>query len=330
MEPVPNDLMEPALPSRTTEAQALAEALQRPLPRRGDGLAVASFNMLLRAFDRKAYYPSVPPELRAWPGRKAQLKALLLGMGADVYLMQEVECSSFREEFPFLEGYGAAAPKDDSKGKTPGLAKCCVLFREELLELLWEEHRSRVVLCALRHRATGRLIYVASAHLEGAPWEGATRLKQLRNALDSLQRRMRVDGVAPDECSLIFAGDFNEGPDGAVCASLRSGEEVEGTCRHPFKLSDAYGAGGAFGLERPPSFCAPADPDVGPAAFAAVDFLFYTAATLRLAAVRRPFTEAQARATEGLGVPSQWHFSDHVPLGGSFALEAGSGAAEIV
>jgi len=91
--------------------------MKRPLLSKGDDqLSVVSFNMLLKGFAGKHYYTIVAKELRAWLHRRRQLLELLEAMGADLYCMQEVECSSFAEEKPFLEqiGYAAVAPKDDS------------------------------------------------------------------------------------------------------------------------------------------------------------------------------------------------------------------------
>eukprot|EP00438_Fugacium_kawagutii_P035540 Skav214496 [mRNA] locus=scaffold1011:192637:200951:- [translate_table: standard] len=102
----------------TQESQALAESMWRPLQSMGsDQISVVSFNMLLKGFDEKPYYPDIPAALRAWQWRKQQLERLICGIDADIYCMQEVECSTFTEEFSFLErnGYSAIAPKDDSK-----------------------------------------------------------------------------------------------------------------------------------------------------------------------------------------------------------------------
>lgn len=306
-------------------------------------VSIVSFNMLLKAFDTKPYYPGVCPELRSWPGRKQHLKLLLLSLNADIYCMQEVECSSFLEEFSFLadEGYAFVSPRDDSKGKRPGLAKCAIFYKADCLEKVWEEHRSRIVLAALRHVSTGQLLYVASCHLEGAPWEAATRVKQMINALDALQKHQKEQQLESSKCALVIAGDFNETEDGAVCHCLHSGglrrdfrlprlpeqELLKDDYEHGFKLADLYSSEASALGERPPTFCAPADETCewkAKPTFAAVDFIFYTSSTLRPVAVRRPFTEEQMAATEGQGIPSEWHFSDHVPIGGVFDLVSDS------
>jgi len=314
------------------KASALLQDMLRPLPLRcpKHELSIISFNMLLKGFDAKWYYPEVPAKLRAWAWRKKQLIDLMAAMDADVWCMQEVEVSTFAEEFSFLPdaGYGWVEPKDDSKGKYPDLSKCAIFFKKEKFEKVWQDQRSRIVLAALRHRASDRMLYVASCHLEGAPSEAATRFTQTRKALDSVRKQMMKDqkqrGVEPATCALVFAGDFNEGQDGAVCHCLRTGglntsfrapqlpyeELTKADYSHEFELTDLYGDDAV--ASRPPTFRAPGSP------FVAIDFVFFSHASLQPVALRRPFTDAQLEAAASGGIPSQWHFSDHVPVGGVF------------
>ncbi|CAK9117246.1 unnamed protein product [Durusdinium trenchii] len=303
------------------EAEMLAKLMQRPLKSSAQQMSVVSFNMLLKGFDQKPYYPSIPSTLRAWPWRKQQLEELIRGVDADVYCMQEVECSSFVEEFKFLApaGYSAVPPKDDSKGKIPELAKCAIFFKTEKFEHIWQEHRSRVVLCALK--CYDQVIYFASCHLEGAPSEGKTRLTQLRNALQSIQKDQKQRGLDPTTCAVIFAGDFNEDDSGPVVRSLASkrdkdDKDFEELVDHGFGLADLYSE--RFEA-RPPTFGAP--PTRGTETkLRAIDFMFYTPRALRPVAIRAPFTPEQQQATIEHSIPAQWHFSDHVPLGGIFEL----------
>lgn len=328
------------LPSIDRSSQILAEHMQRPLIKNcpDHQVSIASFNMLLKGFDRKFYYPSVGPELRAWPWRKEQLQRLILGVDADVYCMQEVECSTFSEEMaPWLldGGYASVDPKDDAKGKFPEMAKTAIFYKQALLQKVWEDHRSRIVLAAFKHLPSDRLLYVASCHLEGAPWEAATRFAQCKKALESIARHQKTVAADPNTCALVFAGDFNESDDGAVCKCLASGglqkefrvpslPDVEITktdFRHPFGLSDLYSSDAKRWPHRPATFCAPPEESAAwgdTAAFAAVDFVYYSHRALQPVAIREPFSPEQSKATEGIGIPSKWHFSDHVPIGGIF------------
>lgn len=322
----------------TAEEERLAEAMCRPLQLRDPAseVSVVSFNMLLKGFAAKHYYPSVPPEVRAWPHRKKQLNKLLIGVDADIYCMQEVECLTFEEEFSFLAtaGYGSIAPKDDSKGKRPDMAKTAIFYKGDRLQKLWHETRSRLIIAAFKHLGSGEVLYVVSCHLEGAPWQGATRFTQTQNALESIRKNQRQQGFDPSSSAVIFAGDFNEGDEGAVCRALLDGglstafrhpsfpdvEVVKDDYAHEFLMSDLYVHGVSGEAGRPATFCAPAE-DAGPG-FAAIDFVFFTHNTLQPTAVRTPFTEEQMRATTGVYIPAPWHFSDHVPVGGVFQFLA--------
>jgi len=298
-------------------------------------LSVVSFNMLLKGFEAKPYYPSVAAELRAWPRRRELLLELLSSVDADVYCMQEVECLTFDQEAAFLSeiGYAWVAPRDDAKGKWPDMAKPAFFYKAERLELLWTDHRSRVVLASFKHRCSGQILYMATCHLEGAPWEGEKRMAQTKKALDSLKRQVQKDqkehGTDSEKVAMIFAGDFNEEADGAVCHLLQTGsiekcfrapglpeaEVTKADYSHNFALSDLYG----FMANRPHTFCAPPEESAAWGSqvhFASVDFVFYSRESLRPVAVREPFTPQQTDMTSSVGIPSAWHFSDHVPIGG--------------
>jgi len=316
-------------------------------------VSVVSFNMLLKGFDQKPYYPSVPAEVRAWPRRKLQLRSLIEDLAADIYCMQEVECLSFEEEFSFLAeaGYASVAPKDDSKGRRPDMAKCAIFYKADRFEKLWDDHRSRIVLAAFRHLASEQLLYVASCHLEGAPWEAATRITQIRKALESVGRHQKTLGADPATTAFVVAGDFNEtAEEGAVCHCLSNGglqksfrspafpdlELTKQDFTHGFEMADLYVPGWQPGdacafPQRPSTFCAPVGPNEEQAeGFSAIDFVFFSRGALRPSAVRRPFTEEQRREAAATGIPAAWHISDHVPIGGTFrflCIEGGVAAA---
>jgi mRNA deadenylase 3'-5' endonuclease subunit Ccr4 len=317
--------------------ERLSEQMRRRLLMRNpqNQLSISSFNMLLKGFDNKPYYPSVPMKFRSWPRRRELLLQLIQGVSADVYCMQEVECSSFAEESRFLKeiGYAWVEPKDDAKGKWPDMAKPAFFYKADRLELLWTDHRSRVVLASFRHQGNGQIVYMATCHLEGAPWEAEKRISQTKKALDSVQRRMVADqkafGLDNNKGTLVFAGDFNEEETGAVCHLLRSGhldtsfrapglpdtELTKTNCSHGFGLSELY----ASSATRPSTFCAPPESASEPQEISSsIDFMFYSHAALRPVAVREPITVEQAHAMRGIGIPSEWHISDHVPIGGVF------------
>lgn len=339
--PPPPDASPPQRPHLDDHALAMTAHMNRAVAARNvdTEFSLISFNMLLKGFERKGYYPTVGAELRYWPYRREALRNLLLGLDADIYCMQEVECLSFAEEFAFLAqaGYATVAPQDDSKGKFPEIAKTAIFFKDDCFDKIWEDHRSRIVLAALRHRSSGRLLYVASCHLEGAPKEAATRFTQCKKALESIKRNQTEQKVSPESCAVVIAGDFNETDDGAVCHCLANGglskafrvtslPEVEITktdFNHSFCLGDLYAAAATPWQRRPDTFCAPPEATSAWGASpcpAAVDFVFYSQDSLRPVAIREPFSADQYQAATNEGIPSTWHFSDHVPIGGIFEL----------
>lgn len=325
--------------SLTSRAKALADSMCRPIPvhRPEFEMSIVSFNMLLKGFEHKQYYRSIPPELRSWSYRKPMLQSLLFGLDADIFCMQEVEVASFEEDFAFLEqgGYAAVAPKaDKGSERFQNLTKCSIFFKSKRFELEWSENRSRTVLAALRHLPTGHLVYVVSCHLEGHPSEAAARLSQTKSALERLRLDQVRRNLKPADCVVVFAGDFNGEEDSAVCHFLSSGclrkdfrdpwvpdkELVKADISHEFQLVDLY----ANQKRRPPTFCAPNDHGGRPSA-RAIDFFFFSPGHLRPVSLRQPFDEAQLAAACSEGIPSDWHISDHVPIGGVFAFSKSEG-----
>lgn len=49
----------------------------------------------------------------------------------------------------------------------------------------------------------------------------------------------------------------------------------------------------------------------------------FHSASLIPVAIRRPLTPEQQAATATQGIPAEWHFSDHVPVGGVFRFHGG-------
>lgn len=303
-------------------------------------VSVVSFNLLLKSFETKDYYPTVSKEHRSWRRRRAMTKQLLLGLDADIVAVQEAEIVGFEEDFSFLAegGYGVVEPKGEKSGKSPkseeGLAKCAIFFKHSSFVLEWKEHRSRAVLAALRHRRSQQLLFVVSCHLEGAPWQAAKRLSQTKSALERLQLEMRRRRLKVEDCAVVFAGDFNGPPASASCEFLRHGELPEGfqdpwapeesmaAASHDFRFDDLYEDSKK---KRPPTFCSP-ETTSGPCC---IDYVFYTPGLLSPVAVRLPFTEEQLKAAAAVGIPSEWHPSDHVPLGGVLRFSGTNGHSKV-
>ncbi|KAJ9459302.1 hypothetical protein DIPPA_29903 [Diplonema papillatum] len=172
--------------SRSLHPLATAGAALRPSA--AGGLSVATFNILTKAFARREYGHYVPAVFRDWKTHRLPLlHATLANLATDVIAVQEACVLTFADDIaPFLSahGYGLVAPYDkDAVKKGRGLAKTAILYRTAVLQLLWSQNRSRTVLAAFRHRATGSTVYVVNCHLEGNPVKARERFQQLRGSL---------------------------------------------------------------------------------------------------------------------------------------------------
>eukprot|EP00662_Eupelagonemidae_sp_cell21_P009060 gene9060-24798_t len=77
---------------------------------------------------------------------------------------------------------GDAAAAAGGAADVSDMAKCAVFYKPARVALEWSEHRSRAVLAALRHLPSGRVVWVTSCHLEGAPHKAEERFCQLTKA----------------------------------------------------------------------------------------------------------------------------------------------------
>lgn len=331
----------------------LAASMRRALIHAGSEasdrhVTVASFNMLLKGFEGKEYYPHVPVEQRAWEYRKPELRKVMTGMQADILCVQEAEVLSFWQEFEWMDGagYDAVEPRDgkatpprspprgedgppvevllskaskDLAQKRPEMAKCAILFKKERVELLWTEHKSRTVVASFRHRPSGEVLYVVNCHLEGHPQQAATRFRQMQSALQAVSKEQKKAGHDNGNSSLVFCGDFNGPPDGGVCHCLRTGAMCP-DFRDPWAPEEPL-VKERFEI---PHRLRDLYEDAGwPATFlvnepTSIDFLFYTPSRLRAVGRRRPFTDEQFEVARREKLPCAFHVSDHVPIGGVF------------
>lgn len=68
-----------------------------------------------------------------------------------------------------------------------------------------------------------QVLYVINVHLEGSPYRPNDRVSQMRSALQRAQRHMESHNLNTETCQLVVCGDFNSGPQDAVCQLLRRG-----------------------------------------------------------------------------------------------------------
>eukprot|EP01062_Namystynia_karyoxenos_P084455 TRINITY_DN9937_c0_g1_i1.p1 TRINITY_DN9937_c0_g1~~TRINITY_DN9937_c0_g1_i1.p1 ORF type:complete len:393 (+),score=121.47 TRINITY_DN9937_c0_g1_i1:91-1269(+) len=231
-------------------------------------------------------------------------------------------------------GASDAAPAAAAAEPSSLMAKTAIFFKAERMELVWSENRSRALLAALRHRPSGQLVYIVNVHLEGNPIKVPQRISQLKSSLKRVAADQSKRKVAPADCAMVVAGDFNAiaGSASNLCLANGglpktfrdpwAGDDVVVTkedYRHPYPLSDIYQV--CDGLEPGEDDgrcrthfsrdCAQGSP---------IDHVFYSHRTLRPIARRRVLTPEQLRAVRAEHLPSEWHPSDHLPVGAVFEL----------
>eukprot|EP01063_Lacrimia_lanifica_P005778 TRINITY_DN13497_c0_g1_i1.p2 TRINITY_DN13497_c0_g1~~TRINITY_DN13497_c0_g1_i1.p2 ORF type:complete len:374 (+),score=106.06 TRINITY_DN13497_c0_g1_i1:1474-2595(+) len=298
---------------------------------------VGSLNMLTPSFEQSRFSEYVPAPCRTWEYRRGLLRQMLCGLGMDVIAVQEARIGSFEEDFGGYmggQGYGSVAPYDKAaaKGKQgrrgDGLAKTAVFYRRAVFDLVWAKHRSRAVLCALRHRRSREVVFVVNVHLEGHPRKALERFRQLRSALECLRTAPTTVPALADlsrrpveDLHVIVCGDLNSSQHCAPYQLLDTGALdpefadpfnpgqvlTAAPFTHPFRLRDVYGA-----------HCVPTYVARN-AAPRTIDFVF-ASASLAVQATMAPVDGARLAEALKTKIPNAWHPSDHFPIGATVAF----------
>eukprot|EP00928_Gymnodinium_smaydae_P083884 TRINITY_DN67126_c0_g1_i1.p1 TRINITY_DN67126_c0_g1~~TRINITY_DN67126_c0_g1_i1.p1 ORF type:complete len:278 (+),score=55.85 TRINITY_DN67126_c0_g1_i1:64-834(+) len=219
---------------------------------KGRQLSVLSWNVLAPCYVDPVRYFRVSAEALDWSNRLPPLVDELREASADVILLQEVMFSAFAEDLqPLLASLDYASIMQEDKHRGPNhQTGNATFYKEDLFDLVWQEHRSRVLLVALKHRPSGVEVVFANAHLEGDPAKSMERVQQARSALQCASKR-------PGPHAMLLCGDFNAPLESSAVASFLSfgavlpgvvefGREVpqQGgqACEqgHPYSLQTAY------------------------------------------------------------------------------------------
>mmetsp|Transcript_70565 Transcript_70565/g.181929 ORF Transcript_70565/g.181929 Transcript_70565/m.181929 type:complete len:511 (+) Transcript_70565:162-1694(+) len=113
-------------------SQHLEIRLARPVPAPSAcllGLKVTTWNILSGAYATLTAYPDVDPKILPAPRRRAQIAAVLSRLAADVYCLQEVDCS--------LEELGLGFEYDSVFAQRPRgrVDRCVIAWRRDRLEM---------------------------------------------------------------------------------------------------------------------------------------------------------------------------------------------------
>eukprot|EP00667_Euglena_gracilis_P012764 EG_transcript_13123 len=190
------------------------------MPRAERSFTVLSFNVLLpNSVDGwwlyKYYRPEVPEEATLWPARQTQLRALLLGAGADIVCVQEACPDTFEQDFAFMAdaGYKVAL-------YTKGRMRSATFWLASVFEEVATVSKDRVLVTQLRH-VDGDLLYILNCHLSAGN-EAPRRLRQVVDALDTVRKEAQKARASP--CRAVVCGDFNSQGRSAVWELLLTGE----------------------------------------------------------------------------------------------------------
>jgi len=227
-----------------------------------------------------------------------------------VLTLQEVDFDTFDEAFeqPLAKmGYDGLM-QDSPKRTDEQPCGNATFWRRGKLELLWSDHRSRVLLTGFRIKTVEgkNALTVVNAHLESSQQKFSSRASQINSALEKAMRR-------DPKASLILAGDFNTGADSSLCRVLREHEW------HHFSLASAY--------EHP---AASSTSPVVDATFRVnghaylIDHIWYRYGHLQLCKLLQALNATDRSTSLGpdaSGLPDMNMPSDHIPLGAIFQLK---------
>mmetsp|Transcript_3696 Transcript_3696/g.8562 ORF Transcript_3696/g.8562 Transcript_3696/m.8562 type:complete len:369 (-) Transcript_3696:341-1447(-) len=320
---------------RLTRLRAVAAATPcKTVPRYGslktgdpNRLSLLSWNVLADGLSNNKRLPMVLPGHTGWHHRAPLIREELHTTAPDLVALQEVDPSRWEEMRAWLPGYESLL--QDKKEESKMLLG---LMWKPRLQLVWAEHRSRVMLAEFSFNdGAGNLqtIYLINLHLEGSPYRPNDRISQLKSALSRLAARQEANGMQPGSCSTLVCGDFNSGPEncpyrllhrgrlegGATEAGLPQIEVTRTSISHPYKLYDAYTESGD---PLPWTRKVPGRP-------ATIDYIWATS-DLDLVAIYNPLKgQGQKLATScrGLGgLPNSLCPSDHLPPRATFRLQS--------
>jgi len=173
-----------------------------------------------------------------WTTRRWRLLEEIVRYDPDIVCLQEVDhISLFKRALSSIGYSGHFVPKPDSPciylPDNNGPDGCAIFYKEDKFEMLlepasrvvevWRVQSNQVVLSvSLRHRKTGKDLFVATTHLKA---RSGALLSTLRNeqGKDILEW---IDTVKPVNQPLILCGDFNAEPSEPVFRTMTENPKI--------------------------------------------------------------------------------------------------------
>ena len=183
-------------------------------------LRVASWNVLSNWWYVYKYYnQSIEKSKKSWPHRKELSKQYIRKLDADILTLQEINPSSFDEDFCFLRELGYDGVMEDSKNKW---MRCGIFFRRNKISLVKVDHKAYKCVVAqlqVQNSSSGdlaesteglqaqRYVFVTTCHLSAS--DAGDRVRQLETALKITGKMAKKSGIKSDDVALLVCGDCN-------------------------------------------------------------------------------------------------------------------------
>jgi len=167
---------------------------------------ICSWNLLYQEFIDESKYSRCNPAHLAFEHRWSLMKKYFSSSEADVFLLQEVGETFFKDHLvPFFEAFDF----DGKYQKKPKWGNA-IFYRRSRFVMEWLESRSRALLCALRCRDNDHFVYVANVHLIGTPGRHDEQIAQVKSLFAQIEKRKAACGHSdPFSASTLVVGDFN-------------------------------------------------------------------------------------------------------------------------
>ena len=163
------------------------------------------------------YYRNSRGTHTSWAERQVLLAKQIARIQPDVLCLQEVSELSFDEDFRFLGEAGYTVLLHEKKGRMRP-ATCWKGNWKQVAA----QHKDRSLVVGLRCEDNEELVFVVNVHLSAGP-SADRRLRQVSEALDTVEKEAKKMSLTPDKVAVVFCGDFNSQGSTAVRELLVNG-----------------------------------------------------------------------------------------------------------
>ncbi|KNC47151.1 uncharacterized protein AMSG_03579 [Thecamonas trahens ATCC 50062] len=141
-------------------------------------MSVMSYNVLAQVHIGKRY-AALGEEVTSWDVRRPKILDEILRLGPDVAACQEMPIPKFQADLASplaAAGYTAILQNDKNRAETHETANA-IIFRSDLFELAYENHRSRTLVVALLPRFGPAAVIPGMDHIAAAQDEAEARVR---------------------------------------------------------------------------------------------------------------------------------------------------------